>query len=363
MFLIMPGSEGTPAYASEIDSFTKRDDFLPDLTDLLNSEVMWRLEKAVRQSNRQSLTTYLQHTYPFRGQEGIDYCNTDYLYARVRRQFARTLIGQLESHVNRLPVSHRRKVKFNESIYKDFKFKESPTLVSTKNMGAIVRMGDYLVGSDKFGHFFSEGWSYFLLAYSEEIDVEKALLFGELTESGYYGAKTTGVFSYADLAANFNGMRFWNELLGRQRAPLDSKKNPRPYVCCEDKRWKIVRRFDWHEYIDAAWDEGFNFNLFRDDALLGKVLMRLEILDAKTGENCDCREKQKSVVDQLARKYGEYQYRILNLDGHDILAPHLQSQSLLDQYYYKLKGNPRPVWKKRISTHVEEKIKSWRNAK
>ncbi len=348
--------------ATEIDSFTRRSEFLPDLTDLLNQEVMMHLQKAVKHSNRISRKEYLRTNYPFRGKEGTDYCNSDHLYARVRSKFARPLIGQLESFINRLPESRIRKLNFNQSIYKDFLFKESPTLAGTKRMGSLVRVGDHIIGADKFGHFFTEGWSYYRLAYTHELDLERALLFGKLTESLYYGASTTGVYSYADLAANFNGMRFWNALLGRHADALYPEQKQLPYIRCINKRWEFVREFKWSDYIDAAWDECVNYSLFRNKELLDKVLARIESLNVNDLEYCYCAEELQTIVDQLYEKYDGFEEHILNFSGHDILPLNLMPQSLLDQYRIMKKRKKMPGLHKRMFDSVKEKLKKRREA-
>ncbi len=350
----------TPASASEIDSFTRRSEFLPDLTELLNQQVMDRLEKAVKRSNRQSRYLYLKNNYPFRGIEGEDYCNPDHLYGKVGKQFARTLIGQLESYINHLPDTKRRMLNFDESIYGKFLFREAPTLAGTKRMGSLIRIGDYTIGADKFGHFFSEGWSYFVLAYGEKIDIETALLFGEVTESAYYGAMTTGIFSYADLIANFNGMRFWNALIGFHFDALNPDQMPLPYVCCKNRRWKIAKKFNWLDYIDGAWDEGINYSLFRDATLLNKVRLQISEMDKKNSEDNCCPEKHELMIDTLSQKYRVFEDRLLNLDGHDILYPKLQPRILLNRYYFRKRGRPMSDWEKRMLDRFEKSMQEWR---
>ncbi|MFC6672641.1 hypothetical protein [Marinobacterium aestuariivivens] len=64
------------------------------------------------------------------------------------------------------------------------------------------------MGLDKLGHFFAQGWQYFELTALGGGTLEQALALGREQEQGRYGYLTTGIFSYADLAANFNGWRF-----------------------------------------------------------------------------------------------------------------------------------------------------------
>ena len=54
------------------------------------------------------------------------------------------------------------------------------------------------------------------------------------------GAYGTGVMSYGDLAANFNGMRFWNHILGKRKDILNQDLGP--YVKCKDRKWVVNKK-------------------------------------------------------------------------------------------------------------------------
>ena len=78
--------------------------------------------------------------------------------------------------------------------------------------------------------------------------------YGESTETGYFGAMTTGVHSYGDLVSNYQGMQFWIDLLGKY-GHVDQ-----PFVQCVDNKWKMMKEFRWERYVDAGWDESINCN-------------------------------------------------------------------------------------------------------
>ena len=111
---------------------------------------------------------------------------------------------------------------------------------------------------------------------------------------GKFGYSTTGIFSYADLTANFNGWRFWNKVLLKESDPLKgliANFFNRPYVACNIqitdsiKNRKIIRawepnvKFDLSDYIDGAWDEGNNCNSYADPVIEAKVVSRIEKVD------------------------------------------------------------------------------------
>ena len=70
----------------------------------------------------------------------------------------------------------------------------------------------------------------------------------------------TWLYSYADLSANFEGMRFWLRVLGTERDPLDKGYFfNRPYVSCArrvlwfgERRWRVKRHVRLADYVTAG---------------------------------------------------------------------------------------------------------------
>jgi hypothetical protein len=74
-------------------------------------------------------------------------------------------------------------------------------------------------GTDKIAHIFQQGYTYYKIrsralgaGKSEAEAIKKAVKWGRIAERTYYGTLVGGVFSNADLAANFFGMRFYEGL-------------------------------------------------------------------------------------------------------------------------------------------------------
>jgi hypothetical protein len=98
------------------------------------------------------------------------------------------------------------------------------------------------VGSDKLGHFLQQGHQYYQIAKSKGAAGKKmAESFGVGTEKGGFGLLTTGVLSHADLEANRQGMRFYQQL----------ENNPN-------------LSFDIAHYINKKWNEGHNPNYYEE---------------------------------------------------------------------------------------------------
>lgn len=83
-----------------------------------------------------------------------------------------------------------------------------------------LKMYGVYLGVDKLGHMFNQGYEYYVLyhkALSEKKSASEAMKavidWGEETENGMYGMVVDGVYSNGDLAANFGGFHFYENLL------------------------------------------------------------------------------------------------------------------------------------------------------
>lgn len=322
--------------AAEVDQFSQLPDVeLQDSSALLNAEVEQRIERALVRANRNA-----PHLKPRKVQRVPEQsrCNVDRLYDSFRVLLARPIIGQVESFAQQSPKVSRLSMPLQESIYRDFTWPDSPSLVLSERVAAVVRVGDDFVGTDKFGHFFTEGYSYFLETDRLKSPLNKAFLFGEWTESVYFGAETTGVYSFADLVANFNGLRFWNRILADHPDPMTDRADV-PYVRCQSDKWVAAADFDWRDYVDPAWNESVNCSMMRTLGLLEKVL--------NTGPVCR--------PDMLPwKRYGELAPRLFNQQGLAVLPEYLQPEVILTQRHPDMMTESRVLWLKGVREWLEE---------
>jgi hypothetical protein len=82
-----------------------------------------------------------------------------------------------------------------------------------------VNMYGKSFGTDKIAHFFQQGYTYYRIfgravakGLSTDESVKKAVGWGQMTERTYYGTLVGGVFSNADLCANYAGLKFYEGL-------------------------------------------------------------------------------------------------------------------------------------------------------
>ncbi|MBT8058338.1 MAG: hypothetical protein KJO33_02010, partial [Gammaproteobacteria bacterium] len=127
-------------------------------------------------------------------------------------------------------------------------------------VGPTIKLNDTLIGSDKLGHFLSQGRKFYF-RYLRYEDEERAAEQSAYTERALFGQMTTGVYSNADLVANFEGYRFYRSLFEDDVVP------GKPAILAwEGDRWIIQRPFTWADHVNAYWDEALNVNHY--DSLL-----------------------------------------------------------------------------------------------
>lgn len=301
--------------ASETDSFTERNQSMPDVTEVLNRRTNELLDQAVAAANAPPPPGVFADATPKEPP-----CSRRRLYDEINQVMGGPLVGTLEEFANGSASLAQRKLSRRESIYHAFGIFEAPSMGGDEGrLAAVVNIAGTLVGADKLGHFFSQGYSYFDKAYLSSGGLDAALDYGDLTERTYYGALLTGVYSYADLTANFDGMRFWIHVLGEQPDPLGDDGRS-PYVSCQDSRWARTRDFDWRDYVSPAWDEAINCSLFRNQGLQAKVRQAIAELERRYEERLSC-PVSRHLAPVLRAKYGPYFSSLVNLKGQGVLEP------------------------------------------
>lgn len=304
--------------AAEVDSITPRalGISLPDSRAEINAIFTTRLQEGVRNANPDpgKFSSVLPDAM----------CDEEALYSELRKAIFQSMTASLglkgyglDKDLRELLAARSFGVDLHDSVYRDITYLEGLSL-NLKELSRVVDIDGHLVGLDKIGHFFAEGWAYFERSEKDE----EALQWGKAQEEGLFGKVTTGVFSYGDLVANFNGYRFWIRVLARQNDPLlglIANLLREPYVQCRFqllasiRHWRWIRQweygggFDIGEYVDGMWDEANNCNSYRNEEIAGKVLQRMK--EAYPAYSCPlnvqlCRE--------AGDKYGSYAVWLLH---------------------------------------------------
>lgn len=232
-------------HAYEVDNFTNRYKPLNDSVDILNTEVNARLQEAVKNVNEKGLAARLKNNLTFDKS-----CSTEDLYSAVRGELAAGIIGALESFAEKNKAIAKSNPKEEGAIYSGSEYKGA--MLAFAGIAASINIKGHYIGIDKLGHFFDQGEEYYRVAEktsgSMAVKINAALAHGKELEEGGLGLRTTGVKSYGDLAANYEGYRFWSQLV----------TGINPYFKCSNGKWAQVRDFDWSHYVNPAWDEAVN---------------------------------------------------------------------------------------------------------
>ena len=297
---------GAHALAAEVDSFTFRMMPLEDSLETINDRTNDYLQKGLEILNEKG--------------EG---CDEKKLYKQLRKYYSNQYRGDLGAEIVNTQGIDAHWITIEESIYQDFNWYQSPIQglwgrVATDPTAALIKVNGVLLGTDKFEHFMGSGYNYFKTYYLKGKPLSSALAIGDNAETGMMGSIMTGVMSYGDLVANFNGMRFWNHMLLKNDDVLGAKYNAGPYVACEDDKWVQVEKINWATYIDEAFDEGQNCSSFKTEEMRSMVETRIDLASLRYGRELKCPMNPEKIL-PLKEKYGEIGDEILNLEGHGIV--------------------------------------------
>jgi hypothetical protein len=291
-------------FASETDGFTNRNEPLEDSSAIINLKANNYVSKALKDLNDSS-----------------SICNEAALYHELRNYFANHMSGQLVIEILNNNMIPKRPVTIENSVYKNWKPWDGIGLglrfVSRSGitLAPILHIGDELIGADKFEHFFGQGFSYFTENYLNHGGMTNAIKMGIFKEKIFLGGNKlgNGVFSYGDLSANFNGMRFWNHILQNNDDVLGADHNLGPYIVCENNKWIKTKEIDFRDYIDSAMDESINCSKFPTHKTAEKFTREIQ----KLGMSCPLDPKK---LEELSVKYGKAAKWIINREGTGVIS-------------------------------------------
>lgn len=279
--------------AAETDAFTTRYQKIPNAIPMINQEVNRRIDHALVELNRTQAP-----------------CQSSELDSALSRELRRPFRGLIEEFIETSNQVPHQKVLLENSIYQNMPllFNLALTVGSWMGIGLTshIQHDGLLIGADKFGHFFDEGYYYYYIVHRQGFLLEKALRFGELIESTFEGSGSSGIYSYADLAANYSGYHFWQDTLGSSPENLQSK-----YVSCSGDRkgyWTSKAPVDLKSYLGPAWDEGMNCNGFQYLSITQGMEKSILALEAKNPHRYHCPIFPERVPAMIGEYTGSKEY-------------------------------------------------------
>ncbi|MDD4974881.1 MAG: hypothetical protein PHY93_11055 [Bacteriovorax sp.] len=295
------------SFSAEADNFTARSLNLIDVSGQVNTEANNFLKTAVEKVNQEGNCDQSANSEAA-------------LYMELRKYFSNHSKGELVKNILYTETISKNSLPLKESIYKEWSpmngylLGRKKAAASPLALSPLIQIGDQIIGVDKLEHMFGMGFNYFTQYYSNQKSIQKILKGGILKEKTFLGGNilATGVFSYADLSANFNGMRFWNHVLLKHDDILGSENNLGPYVSCVDAKWKVEEKnpIDFKNYIDSSMDESINCSKFASKSGEKKFKTAIKNL----GLSCPV---DPARLRELQNKYGpsNIQHFIINDEG------------------------------------------------
>ncbi len=288
-----------PARAAEADHFSLTEGQVADITAEVNKLANEGLVRAIEDLNAAG---------------GCDETrkSEELLYARLTDVFSNHKKGQLvqaiiHGDVPRTVIPLKESLYSEWSIWNGFLLGRKGAAKSPLALSPLIKIGDTTIGVDKLEHMFGMGLRYFRKHYLEERPLVPVLKGGIFKEKTFLGGNmlATGVFSYADLAANFNGMRFWNHMLQKRDDVLGAQHNAGPYLSCREGKWakNEERPIDLRAYVDATMQESMNCAKFATPGGVRKFQEALAALQSKDKSRAFNCPENPALIEEAVKKY------------------------------------------------------------
>jgi hypothetical protein len=270
------------ATAYETDQFTNRLENLEDATELLDERVNQTLTELVEswQGPRDDWKVVNFIYWDIGGVHWVD---------KIERWAMKS------ENIDRLQPSRY------ESIYRGHPI-WATRVAALFGVGPTIKVNGQYIGSDKLGHFLSQGRKFYR-RYLQYQDEAKAAEHSAYTERALFGQMTTGVYSNADLVANYEGYRFYRSLFE------DDVVAGKPAILAwQEGGWIIQRPFTWADHVNEYWDEALNINHF-DRLLYPHMKQRLSGFCPDYFQEPDLYEIDEQDEAALKARYADLQLR------------------------------------------------------
>ncbi len=236
------------AYAFETDQFTHRPQQVADSQSLLDRKVNLDIGDSIL-----GVTSH---------DDKMVIVNRIY-----RKLGGLSAIGKIEHWTLQSDQIEHMSIPISESIYAGIPV-WATRLTGLAGISPTIKVNDVLLGTDKLGHFFSQGRKFYV-RWLKMHSVAEAAKQSALTESAIFGQILTGTYSNADLVANYEGFRFYRSLF--EADPLTGKP---AILSWQGDHWAMQRPFRWSDHVNDYWDEALNINHY-DRVLYPYIKKRL----------------------------------------------------------------------------------------
>lgn len=281
--------------AEETDQFTLPPTDLYDIGPMASHKLYDVLEKIIAQTNEeiQLLLPKAKHSKIAALQlarRRKDTYIADLLYKHTGPGFPRWL--RWSPALNKTyPMMYKEKRPW-KTIYW-LVFSQSPLFVI--GLAPTINMYGYYFGTDKLGHFFMQGHTYYkiytyLRAHGKSAQQahDLMILYGQILEQTYLGTLINGVYSSADLSGNYAGWKFYMNL----GHPIKIGDYTRPStLILQGDRWTFAKHVSPHNLLKPYLSDNLNeaLNPCRYTFMRGQIRKLIK-------ERCDDWIKRKGIT-------------------------------------------------------------------
>jgi hypothetical protein len=149
-----------------------------------------------------------------------------------------------------------------------------------------ININNVYLGTDKISHFLATGYEYYwkylkVMESGKSIETAQfeAIKRGLWLENGILGVMSLGIFSYADIEANYQGLLFIRNLCDENILQNISGE------------WKMNKKVDIRRYVNPNWDETYNPNYYTPSRYhaIQQNIDRLDICNRYSWEDLNTR--------------------------------------------------------------------------
>ncbi len=272
-----------PALASETDQFTLPPAPLDDIGRDLGARVLEILHAETARLNLE-IDAKIQGDPSASAPPVDEYAVLTHIYEQVGVGVPESTLERVYKYGDFGARNVRFQPSYTDSIYA-WVFSPVPFALAAPAQSPTVRMYGIDFGTDKLGHLFQQGYEYYNLyagargrGADEASAAATAVRYGVLSENGIYGIMLTGVYSNGDLAANYAGFKFYQNLLHSIR--IGETTLP-PILQRDGVHWIVAPERDdadlMKPYITEHLNEAFNPS---------KYIFSIERLRKQVRERC-----------------------------------------------------------------------------
>lgn len=248
--------------AEETDQFTLPPYELEDIGPLASLKLANLIESVVAQTNAeiQALLPRSKHSRIAALQLATRLNETylaDLIYDKTGPGFPRWL------RLDRIPIQEKP-IQFKErrpwkTVYWLVFSTFPPALIG---LAPTINLYNYYFGTDKLGHFFMQGHSYykiysFLLKRGKTPEQAHRVMisYGQVIEHSYMGTGINGIYSNADLSANYAGWKFYMNLF--HSVDIADQKL-RPILVLNGNLWEFSKQVNKRQLLKPYLSDNLN---------------------------------------------------------------------------------------------------------